>query len=91
MQWIRLILSTFVTQQDMPVVSGLIDTVDRVMEHMVTNLESSPKSLVSLDGTSFVAGLLAPRETTRCSQPGLWARARTCMQSSALTSFIFSF
>lgn len=40
----------------MPVVSGLIDTVDRVMEHMVMNLEPSPKSLVSLGGTSSVAG-----------------------------------
>uniref|UniRef100_A0A4W6FM28 Adhesion G protein-coupled receptor D1 n=1 Tax=Lates calcarifer TaxID=8187 RepID=A0A4W6FM28_LATCA len=38
-----------------PVVSGLIETVDRVMEHMVTNLEPSPNSLISLGGTSFVA------------------------------------
>ncbi|KAM7416304.1 hypothetical protein PAMA_018393 [Pampus argenteus] len=37
------------------VVSGLIETVDRVMEHMVTTLEPSPKSLISLGGTSFVA------------------------------------
>uniref|UniRef100_A0A3Q3RQZ6 Adhesion G protein-coupled receptor D1 n=1 Tax=Mastacembelus armatus TaxID=205130 RepID=A0A3Q3RQZ6_9TELE len=36
-------------------VSGLIETVDRVMEHMVTNLEPSPNSLVSLAGTSLVA------------------------------------
>uniref|UniRef100_A0AAQ5XU33 Adhesion G protein-coupled receptor D1 n=1 Tax=Amphiprion ocellaris TaxID=80972 RepID=A0AAQ5XU33_AMPOC len=34
---------------------GLIETVDRVMEHMVTNLEPSPNSLISLGGTSFVA------------------------------------
>lgn len=57
MQWlIRLIILTFVTQQAMPVVSGLIDTVDRVIEHVVTNLEPSPKSLLSLGGTSLVAG-----------------------------------
>ncbi|CAL8343213.1 unnamed protein product [Lota lota] len=37
------------------VVSGLIETVDRVMAHMVTNLQPRPQSLVSLDGTSFVA------------------------------------
>ncbi len=43
----------------MPVVSGLIETVDRVMEHMVTNLEPSPNSLISLGGTSFVAGQCA--------------------------------
>ncbi|XP_053726944.1 adhesion G-protein coupled receptor D1 isoform X3 [Synchiropus splendidus] len=42
-------------QQSTPVVSGLIETVDRVMEHMVTNLEPSPKSLISVGGTSFVA------------------------------------
>uniref|UniRef100_A0A4W6FL28 Adhesion G protein-coupled receptor D1 n=1 Tax=Lates calcarifer TaxID=8187 RepID=A0A4W6FL28_LATCA len=42
-------------QQSTPVVSGLIETVDRVMEHMVTNLEPSPNSLISLGGTSFVA------------------------------------
>uniref|UniRef100_A0A7N8WT93 Adhesion G protein-coupled receptor D1 n=1 Tax=Mastacembelus armatus TaxID=205130 RepID=A0A7N8WT93_9TELE len=35
--------------------NGLIETVDRVMEHMVTNLEPSPNSLVSLAGTSLVA------------------------------------
>uniref|UniRef100_A0A8D2ZMB6 Adhesion G protein-coupled receptor D1 n=1 Tax=Scophthalmus maximus TaxID=52904 RepID=A0A8D2ZMB6_SCOMX len=34
---------------------GLIETVDRVMEHMVTNLEPSPNSLITLGGTSFVA------------------------------------
>uniref|UniRef100_A0A665WME4 Adhesion G protein-coupled receptor D1 n=1 Tax=Echeneis naucrates TaxID=173247 RepID=A0A665WME4_ECHNA len=38
-----------------PVVSGLIETVDQVMEHMVTNLEPSPNSLISLGGTSSVA------------------------------------
>uniref|UniRef100_A0A8C3A4H3 Adhesion G protein-coupled receptor D1 n=1 Tax=Cyclopterus lumpus TaxID=8103 RepID=A0A8C3A4H3_CYCLU len=42
-------------QQSIPVVSGLIETVDRVMEHMVTNLEPSPNSLISLGGTSFIA------------------------------------
>uniref|UniRef100_A0A669BCG5 Adhesion G protein-coupled receptor D1 n=1 Tax=Oreochromis niloticus TaxID=8128 RepID=A0A669BCG5_ORENI len=30
-------------------------SLDRVMEHVVTNLEDSPNSLISLDGTSFVA------------------------------------
>uniref|UniRef100_A0A8D3CNG2 Adhesion G protein-coupled receptor D1 n=1 Tax=Scophthalmus maximus TaxID=52904 RepID=A0A8D3CNG2_SCOMX len=44
-----------VEQQSTPVVSGLIETVDRVMEHMVTNLEPSPNSLITLGGTSFVA------------------------------------
>ncbi|XP_068594734.1 adhesion G-protein coupled receptor D1 [Brachionichthys hirsutus] len=42
-------------QQSTPVVSGLIGTVDRVMEHMVSNLEPSPNSLVSLGGTSSAA------------------------------------
>ncbi|TWW61122.1 adhesion G-protein coupled receptor D1 isoform X1 [Takifugu flavidus] len=37
------------------VASGLIATVDIVMEHMVRNLEPSPDSLISLGGTSFVA------------------------------------
>uniref|UniRef100_A0A665WMK0 G-protein coupled receptors family 2 profile 2 domain-containing protein n=1 Tax=Echeneis naucrates TaxID=173247 RepID=A0A665WMK0_ECHNA len=41
--------------QSTPVVSGLIETVDQVMEHMVTNLEPSPNSLISLGGTSSVA------------------------------------
>uniref|UniRef100_A0A7N6BQ63 Adhesion G protein-coupled receptor D1 n=1 Tax=Anabas testudineus TaxID=64144 RepID=A0A7N6BQ63_ANATE len=34
---------------------GLIKTVDRVMEHMVTNLEPSPHSSITLGGTSVVA------------------------------------
>ncbi|XP_029367420.1 adhesion G-protein coupled receptor D1 isoform X2 [Echeneis naucrates] len=42
-------------EQSTPVVSGLIETVDQVMEHMVTNLEPSPNSLISLGGTSSVA------------------------------------
>ncbi|KAM4616262.1 adhesion G-protein coupled receptor D1 [Polymixia lowei] len=42
-------------QQSTLVVSGLIETVDRVMERMVTNLEPSANSLISLGGTSFVA------------------------------------
>ncbi|XP_049619726.1 adhesion G-protein coupled receptor D1 isoform X3 [Syngnathus scovelli] len=42
-------------EQSGPVVSGLIETVDRVMDHMVANLEPSPNSLISLGGTSFVA------------------------------------
>ncbi|KAM6954462.1 adhesion G-protein coupled receptor D1 [Aplochiton taeniatus] len=42
-------------QQSPPVVSGLIETVDRVMEHMVTNLEPSPRSLISLRGKSSLA------------------------------------
>ncbi|XP_037113721.1 adhesion G-protein coupled receptor D1 isoform X4 [Syngnathus acus] len=42
-------------EQSGPVVSGLIETVDRVMDHMVVNLEPSPNSLISLGGTSFVA------------------------------------
>uniref|UniRef100_A0A672JLJ7 Adhesion G protein-coupled receptor D1 n=1 Tax=Salarias fasciatus TaxID=181472 RepID=A0A672JLJ7_SALFA len=47
--------STHVAQQSTPVVSGLIETVDRVMDHMVTNLEPSPNSHISLGGTSLVA------------------------------------
>uniref|UniRef100_A0A8C8A2R5 Adhesion G-protein coupled receptor D1 n=1 Tax=Oryzias sinensis TaxID=183150 RepID=A0A8C8A2R5_9TELE len=42
-------------EQSTPVVSGLIETVDQVMEHMVTNLELSPVAPISLGGTSFVA------------------------------------
>ncbi|CAF91651.1 unnamed protein product [Tetraodon nigroviridis] len=42
-------------EQSTAVASGLIGTVDRVMEHMVKNLEPSPNSLISLGGTSFVA------------------------------------
>lgn len=42
-------------QQSAPVVSGLIETVDRVMEHMLTNLEPSPRSLISLSGKSSLA------------------------------------
>uniref|UniRef100_A0A672JM48 Adhesion G protein-coupled receptor D1 n=1 Tax=Salarias fasciatus TaxID=181472 RepID=A0A672JM48_SALFA len=42
-------------EQSTPVVSGLIETVDRVMDHMVTNLEPSPNSHISLGGTSLVA------------------------------------
>uniref|UniRef100_A0A671TJR4 Adhesion G protein-coupled receptor D1 n=1 Tax=Sparus aurata TaxID=8175 RepID=A0A671TJR4_SPAAU len=48
-------LFLLIVQQSTPVVSGLIETVDRVMEHMVTNLEPSLNSLISLGGTSFVA------------------------------------
>uniref|UniRef100_A0A665WNC1 Adhesion G protein-coupled receptor D1 n=1 Tax=Echeneis naucrates TaxID=173247 RepID=A0A665WNC1_ECHNA len=47
--------SSHTDQQSTPVVSGLIETVDQVMEHMVTNLEPSPNSLISLGGTSSVA------------------------------------
>ncbi|XP_028268999.1 adhesion G-protein coupled receptor D1 [Parambassis ranga] len=42
-------------EQSTSVVSGLIETVDKVMEHMVTNLEPSPNAVISLDGTSYVA------------------------------------
>ncbi|XP_041856068.1 adhesion G-protein coupled receptor D1 isoform X2 [Melanotaenia boesemani] len=42
-------------EQSNPLVSGLIETVDRVMEHMVTNLEPCPNTPISLGGTSFVA------------------------------------
>ncbi|XP_035392157.1 adhesion G-protein coupled receptor D1 isoform X2 [Electrophorus electricus] len=38
-----------------PVVSGLIDTVDKVMVHMGSNLESNPSSIVSIGGKSYVA------------------------------------
>ncbi|XP_024130996.1 adhesion G-protein coupled receptor D1 isoform X1 [Oryzias melastigma] len=42
-------------EQSTPVVSGLIQTVDQVMEHMVTNLKASSDAPISLGGTSFVA------------------------------------
>ncbi|KAJ3604356.1 hypothetical protein NHX12_029097, partial [Muraenolepis orangiensis] len=42
-------------QHSSAVVSGLIETVDRVMEHMVTNLQPSHQSLVLLGGTSLIA------------------------------------
>ncbi|XP_072244467.1 adhesion G-protein coupled receptor D1 isoform X1 [Leuresthes tenuis] len=46
-------------EQSTPLVSGLIETVDRVMEHMVTNLEPSPgaqpRAPISVGGTTFVA------------------------------------
>ncbi|KAL3062992.1 hypothetical protein OYC64_002725 [Pagothenia borchgrevinki] len=47
--------SPVLPEQSIPVVSGLIETVDRVMEHMVTNLEPSPNALISLGGQSFIA------------------------------------
>ncbi|CAB1321849.1 unnamed protein product, partial [Coregonus sp. 'balchen'] len=45
------------TQESTPVVSGLIETVDKVMVQMLSSLESSPspRSLISLGGKSFVA------------------------------------
>ncbi|KAM6930582.1 adhesion G-protein coupled receptor D1 isoform 1-T1 [Xenentodon cancila] len=42
-------------QQSAQVATGLIETVDIVMEHMVTHLEPSPNVPISLGGTSFVA------------------------------------
>ncbi|XP_017290791.1 adhesion G-protein coupled receptor D1 isoform X2 [Kryptolebias marmoratus] len=42
-------------EQSTPVVSSLIETVDRVMEHMVTNIECTSNSIFSLGGTSSVA------------------------------------
>lgn len=45
-----------VEQQSTPVVSSLIETVDRVMDHMVTNMEPTSTSLFSLGGASSVAG-----------------------------------
>ncbi|XP_062855458.1 adhesion G-protein coupled receptor D1 isoform X2 [Trichomycterus rosablanca] len=38
-----------------PVVSGLIDTVDKVMGHMVTNVDAKPDSLFTIGGKSYVA------------------------------------
>lgn len=45
-----------VYQQSTPVISGLIDTVDKVMGHMVSNLEAKPNSPVAIGGKSYVAG-----------------------------------
>ncbi|XP_069476181.1 adhesion G-protein coupled receptor D1 isoform X2 [Ambystoma mexicanum] len=41
--------------QTEPVVGGLIDTVDKVMLHMVTSLEDIPASITTIEGTSSVA------------------------------------
>uniref|UniRef100_A0A674CBD4 Adhesion G protein-coupled receptor D1 n=1 Tax=Salmo trutta TaxID=8032 RepID=A0A674CBD4_SALTR len=54
------VLSSEVAREDeesTPVVSGLIETVDKVLVQMVSSLESrpSPDSLISLGGKSFVA------------------------------------
>uniref|UniRef100_A0A8C7SGT2 Adhesion G protein-coupled receptor D1 n=1 Tax=Oncorhynchus mykiss TaxID=8022 RepID=A0A8C7SGT2_ONCMY len=48
---------SYTHQESTPVVSGLIETVDKVMVQMVSSLESSPSphSLISLGGKSFVA------------------------------------
>lgn len=45
-----------VFQQSTSVISGLLDTVDKVIGHMVSNLEDEPSSLLSIDGKSYVAG-----------------------------------
>ncbi|XP_058246386.1 adhesion G-protein coupled receptor D1 isoform X3 [Hemibagrus wyckioides] len=42
-------------EQSTPVISGLIDTVDKVMGHMVSNLEAKPNSVVTIGGKSYVA------------------------------------
>ncbi|XP_053536049.1 adhesion G-protein coupled receptor D1 isoform X3 [Ictalurus punctatus] len=42
-------------EESTPVISGLIDTVDKVMGHMVSNLEAKPNSLVAFGGKSYVA------------------------------------
>ncbi|KAF7199808.1 adhesion G-protein coupled receptor D1 isoform X2 [Nothobranchius furzeri] len=47
--------SSGLPEQSTPVVSSLIQTVDRVMEQMVTKLEPTPLSPFSLGGTSLVA------------------------------------
>ncbi|KAL6456384.1 hypothetical protein MHYP_G00349280 [Metynnis hypsauchen] len=38
-----------------PVVSGLIDTVDKVMVHMVSSLQSNPNTPITIGGKSYVA------------------------------------
>uniref|UniRef100_A0AAR2KWN9 Adhesion G protein-coupled receptor D1 n=1 Tax=Pygocentrus nattereri TaxID=42514 RepID=A0AAR2KWN9_PYGNA len=38
-----------------PVVSGLIDTVDKVMVHMVSSLQSNPSTPITIGGKSYVA------------------------------------
>ncbi|XP_058889111.1 adhesion G-protein coupled receptor D1-like isoform X3 [Acipenser ruthenus] len=40
--------------ESVPIISGLIETVDKVMVHMVYNLEPSP-SFISIEGSSTVA------------------------------------
>lgn len=45
-----------VYQQLTPVISGFIDAVDKVMGHMVSNLEAKPNSPVAIGGKSYVAG-----------------------------------
>ncbi|XP_030621795.1 adhesion G-protein coupled receptor D1 [Chanos chanos] len=44
-----------VLQQRIPLVSGLIETVDKAMVHMASKLEGDPSSLVSIGGKSHVA------------------------------------
>ncbi|XP_043924695.1 adhesion G-protein coupled receptor D1 isoform X2 [Protopterus annectens] len=43
-----------ITETD-PVVGDLIETVSKVMNHMASNLEPSPTSVISIEGTSAVA------------------------------------
>ncbi|KAJ8285836.1 hypothetical protein GJAV_G00031470 [Gymnothorax javanicus] len=42
-------------EQSIPMVSGLIETVDNVMIQMVSNLQSSSQSIISIGGKSSVA------------------------------------
>ncbi|XP_036383355.1 adhesion G-protein coupled receptor D1 isoform X2 [Megalops cyprinoides] len=44
-----------VVGESTPMVSGLIETVDKVMVHMVSNLVSSSQSIISIGGKSSVA------------------------------------
>ncbi|XP_047679116.1 adhesion G-protein coupled receptor D1 isoform X5 [Tachysurus fulvidraco] len=47
--------ATSLRYQSTPVISGLIDTVDKVMGHMVSNLQAKPNALVAIGGKSYVA------------------------------------
>uniref|UniRef100_A0AAR2K801 Adhesion G protein-coupled receptor D1 n=1 Tax=Pygocentrus nattereri TaxID=42514 RepID=A0AAR2K801_PYGNA len=47
--------SAWLFYQWTPVVSGLIDTVDKVMVHMVSSLQSNPSTPITIGGKSYVA------------------------------------
>ncbi|XP_075032536.1 adhesion G-protein coupled receptor D1 isoform X2 [Mixophyes fleayi] len=49
------VLSPWTDQSAHPDVGGLIDTVDKGMEHMATNLLENPSMIVTLEGRSSVA------------------------------------
>lgn len=55
-------------QQLSPMVSGLIETVDKVMIHMASNMESSLEGTIAIDGKSSVAGQLTFFHLQKCPE-----------------------